>query len=204
MNYKTVSDNRQKLDEALIKLTEPLRRIIGPGAGYAGYPQDISNSSDLSLLLRLALEYWEPVFQSRLEPYGVTYRLIDKVRHIRNDWAHNKGDFTDPLYLEESLQAIQSLQRKLPKSWAQAQRKQQGPRRQSPPQGRGAGGRRGQSSTVEKVQLYMSLAIGVIFFFITFESNIGDLPLARNLLVATVAGIIGFALPYFLIHNFKK
>ena len=70
---------------------------------------DIVGSKDLSLLLRIILEAWEKAFEAMFAPHGVTYQLVDKARHVRNDFSHNLQDYSNDHYVADSLKAIDDL-----------------------------------------------------------------------------------------------
>ena len=120
------SNNRRKLDEAMINLAEELSILVvamASSASQAGLwsldnlsPEfrkdirsldNISRSKDLSLLLGIVLDSWvELKFEEVFEKNGVSRRLVDKVRHIRNEFAHNSKDYSDDGYVTDCLKAI--------------------------------------------------------------------------------------------------
>ena len=73
--------------------------------------EDIAGSQDLSLLLAVVLDAWGPVFGKICPDFGITYALVDKVRHIRNDFAHNLGDYNDDAYVADCKKAVDDCSR---------------------------------------------------------------------------------------------
>ena len=134
-----ISDNRNKLDGAMLELAETMRFPVGGAAQYAvdqglwsldelapevgrnlGSIEQIVASRDLTLLLAVTLSAWSVVFDQFLGQQGVTFQLVDKVRRIRNDYAHNLGDYGDDQYVVDSLQAVYALMLAMPEVPADA------------------------------------------------------------------------------------
>ena len=131
--------NRQMLDAAMLELAEDLctpvsqlmRSATASGAwslddlpegvrGQVVSADDVAGSRDLTLLLGIVLDAWEPVFSQPFGQFEVTYQLVDKVRHVRNDYAHVSADFGDESYVTDARQAIANLRECVIK-WSQAQ-----------------------------------------------------------------------------------
>lgn len=131
--------NRQMLDAAMLDLAEDLRAPVGSlmrsatasGSwsledlpeglrGQVVSVDDVAGSRDLTLLLGIVLGAWEPVFSQPFGEFGVTYQLVDKVRHVRNDYAHVSADFADESYVADARQAIANLRECVVK-WSQEQ-----------------------------------------------------------------------------------
>ena len=134
-----ISDNRNKLDGAMLELAEKMRFPVGGAAQYAidqglwsldelapevgrnlGSIEQIVASRDLTLLLAVTLSAWSVVFDQFFGQQGATFQLVDKVRRIRNDYAHNLGDYGDDQYVVDSLQAVYALMLAMPEVPADA------------------------------------------------------------------------------------
>ena len=134
-----MSENRSKLDGAMLELAEKMRLPVGGAAQYAvdqgswtldelapevgrnlGSIEQIVASRDLTLLLAVTLSAWSAVFEQFFGQQGATFQLVDKVRRIRNDYAHNLGDYGDDQYVADSLQAVYALMLAMPEVPADA------------------------------------------------------------------------------------
>ena len=123
-----ITSNRSTLDSEMLELANFLGLVVGAGVMNAMERKvmtlddlsdeakrnidsidDIIDSKDLSLLLRIILDGWDVAFSKAFSDHDVTYQLVDKVRHVRNDFSHNTGDYGDDFYVADSLQAIRDL-----------------------------------------------------------------------------------------------
>ena len=124
-----VNENRAKLDTAMIGLAEMLGPVIGEvvrEASQTGHwsldhlrpemrrnirtPADLAQTQDLSLILAIMLEGWDSLeFEDELPAYDITYQMLDKVRRIRNEFAHNQGNYGDTRYVDDCLKIINDL-----------------------------------------------------------------------------------------------
>lgn len=122
-------ENRNKIDAALTDLAQLIGPLLGgviedalqEGHWSLDYlnsetrrnvhsPDDISESGDLSLIMSVMLDCWDPLgFDNDLGPYGINFRLVDKVRRVRNDFAHSLGDYNDTRYVDDCLRAVGDL-----------------------------------------------------------------------------------------------
>ena len=113
---------------------------------------DIASNRDATAHLRVLGTAWDNVFSQRVKAPGVNYQLVDKVRHIRNEWGHDDStfDFGNDVEVSDALRAINDLHRGLsaaggqvevrpsPRMTAQA-RLPATPRAQHRPQSAGSG-----------------------------------------------------------------
>ena len=125
-----VTANRSDLDARMIDLVGLLSPLVAAGVMSAQQcgdwsidqlreehrrtaktVEDIAGSQDLSLLLAVVLDAWGPVFGKICPDFGITYALVDKVRHIRNDFAHNLGDYNDDAYVADCKKAVDDCSR---------------------------------------------------------------------------------------------
>ena len=134
-----MSENRSRLDGAMLQLADKMRRPVGFAAQLANERglwslddlapeirrniktiEEIETSQDLTLLLSVTLSAWSAVFEEVLGQRGVTFQLVDEVRRIRNDYAHNQGNYGDDEYVADSLQALFDLMQAIPEPPATA------------------------------------------------------------------------------------
>ena len=124
---KDFIENRNRIDTYLLSLVvetrvlvcELVRPLVAQGKFSMGdipaesrgdlrTVDDIAQTMDPSALLAVlmkCLSYTGP----GLEIEGVSFALVDKVRRIRNDHAHGRGNYSDLEYVKESLVAIDTL-----------------------------------------------------------------------------------------------
>ena len=79
----------------------------------------IATTSDPTVVLAVLMECLASASRARLVIPGVNFRLVDKVRQIRNDHAHGEGNFIDDRYVDDALRAIEELKTGLLNSAAQ-------------------------------------------------------------------------------------
>lgn len=79
----------------------------------------ITTTSDPTVVLAVLLECLSSASRARLVIPGVSFRLVDKVRLIRNDHAHGEGNFADDRYVDDTLRTIEELKTGLLNSAAQ-------------------------------------------------------------------------------------
>ena len=79
----------------------------------------IATTSDPTVVLAVLLECLSPDSRAGLFIPGVSFRLVDKVRLIRNDHAHGGANFADDRYVDDALRAIEDLKTGLLNSAAQ-------------------------------------------------------------------------------------
>ena len=124
-------ENRNRIDTYLLNLVvetrvlvyEMVRPLVAQGRfsmgdipaesrGELRTVDDIAQTMDPSALLAVlmqCLSYTGP----GLEIEGVSFALVDKVRRIRNEHAHGRGNYSDLEYVKESLVAIDTLRTNL-------------------------------------------------------------------------------------------
>ena len=124
------SDNRRRIDDALLQWTEDnclfvagavsaaidneawsLSRLGAENYGNVSSIDSIGTSRDPSLHLATVLSAWDAVFANILTQHGVSRQLVDKIRHIRNDYAHNLQDYNNIAYVNDALRAIADFTR---------------------------------------------------------------------------------------------
>ena len=71
----------------------------------------ISGISDPAAFIALLLTAWEGVFANTGLPNNVNFSLVDKIRHLRNDHAHNSPKLADAEYVDSGLSAVEALRR---------------------------------------------------------------------------------------------
>ena len=123
-------ENRNKIGAELANLAQPIASLLGPvieDALKEGHwslddllapetrmnvraPDDIARSEDLSLVLSVMLNVWAPLaLDNDLGLYGITFQLVDKVRRVRNEFAHSLGNYNDAVYVDDCLRAVGAL-----------------------------------------------------------------------------------------------
>ena len=110
-----VTDNRQivylLVKDAIEQNKVPLKAVLLQANGRIRFKriEDILETLDAWTLISFMLDSWEDVFEPNINALGVTFKLVDKVRHIRNDYAHEKADYDDDGYVSDALEAISNL-----------------------------------------------------------------------------------------------
>ena len=125
----SAKENRNKIDAALTDLAQLIGPLLGTVIEHVlqeGHwslddlhpeirsnvrtPDDISRSGDLSLILSVMRDCWNPLkFDNDLTPYGITFQLVDKVWRLRNDLAHNQSNYNDTRLVDNYLRDIGDL-----------------------------------------------------------------------------------------------
>ena len=134
--------NRARIDEALRDLVTETRVTVRDSAKAAAAQgkfsledvrsasrgrlrniDDIASNSDPTAHLGVLLAGWENVFSQQVSALGVNYRLVDKVRYIRNEWGHDRPgfDFNNDVEVSDALRAIDDLRRGLLAAGARAE-----------------------------------------------------------------------------------
>ena len=120
-------ENRNRIDAYLLSLVvatrvlvcELVRPLVAQGRfsmvdipaesrGDLRTVDDIAQTMDPSALLAILMRCLSDTGPG-LEIEGVSFALVDKVRRIRNDHAHGRGNYSDLEYVKESLVAIDTL-----------------------------------------------------------------------------------------------
>ena len=117
--------DRSSVDDGLVRLVRDTREFVcvvvkercpdvldrmdDERRGRLVVPDDILATGDPTSLLAVMLEAWDDGFKDVVDAPGVDFRLVDKVRRIRNDFVHN----VDETFTEDDLRAIDDLRRGL-------------------------------------------------------------------------------------------
>ena len=101
------------------------KRINLRVADLTGWPE-IAESDDPQELIKEVLDNWPDHLEHLLPRYGVTFRLVDKVRRIRNDVRHDNGGFTrsEPVF-RDAMRSVGLLEKRIRTAASQEGRRRQ-------------------------------------------------------------------------------
>ena len=121
--------NRGRVESALRALLGETRDFVGQTMEESGNGQlyidrldphdrsqirdvsDISGITDPAAFIALLLAAWDGVFAKAGLPNHVNFALVDKIRHLRNDYAHPGAALADTEYVDSGLSAVEALRR---------------------------------------------------------------------------------------------
>ena len=121
------TENRNQIDNTMMFLVQEVRGVVcelvrpleeqgrfsmsdipAESRGNLRTVDDIAQTMDPSALLAVLMQCLSDTGPG-LEIEGVNFALVDKVRRIRNDHAHGRGNYSDPVYMEDSMNALGTL-----------------------------------------------------------------------------------------------
>ena len=128
-NTQQLSENRTKADAAFLQLVSESReivyRLIKPVADQGKFSlddvapdsrgnirtlDDIAQTTDPAALLGvLSAALNGNDGPPALSIPGISYRFVDKVRNFRNDFAHFEPVFSDSVYVQDNIKAVNDL-----------------------------------------------------------------------------------------------
>ena len=104
----TEQNNRNRLDQELSALGEILRQVLQATPGF----QQL-DSRDSSNNLSTILHNWDNTFAKDMARCNIQYTHLDKVRRIRNEFAHHEPKYKEVELTNQDIRAVQDLGLKL-------------------------------------------------------------------------------------------